>query len=131
MYQENFSIQNQVNINNFSLFDKNLKRVNENLIKVNEYYSSKNNHSDSIENYPQVMRNKQFNKPLDEKIDESLHFYDELYKIKINEIEVSRKMYVRNLMNKKVDTWTQTKRECSKITTKPNTPNTISVVLLR
>ena len=88
MYQENFSIQNQVNINNFPLFDKNLKRVNENLIKVNEYYSSKNNHSDSIENYPQVMRNKQPNTHYC-KINTSINLYSVLDNIIVKRIHSS------------------------------------------
>ncbi|XP_003248018.1 uncharacterized protein LOC100569917 [Acyrthosiphon pisum] len=117
MHQENFSTQNQVNENNFSLFEENLKRINKNLVEVNEYYSSQNDHSHSVENNTQVKRSEEFNEPFDEKIDESLHFYDELHKIKMNEIEASRKMSVRDSLNKKVDTWEQTKRECSKILT--------------
>ncbi|XP_022173587.1 nucleoporin GLE1-like [Myzus persicae] len=127
MHQENFSIQTQVNENNFSLFDKNLKRINKDLIEVNEYYTPKNDHPDSVENHSQIRRNEQINEPLDEKIDESLHLYEELYKIQMNEIEVSRKMDVRNSLNKKVETWEQTKRECSKIPTNVDEDSKCSV----
>lgn len=116
MHQENFSFQNQVNENNSSLFDKNFKRINKNLIEVNEYYSHSLT-SHSVENHSQVTRSEQFNEPLDEKIEESLHFYDEFRKIKIYEIEVSRKISVRDSLNKKVDTWEQTKRKSPKILT--------------
>uniref|UniRef100_A0A2S2PJA4 mRNA export factor GLE1 n=1 Tax=Schizaphis graminum TaxID=13262 RepID=A0A2S2PJA4_SCHGA len=115
MHQKNLSFQNQANGNNISLFDKNLKRVYKDLIRVNEYYSSKNYHP--IENNSQVMESEQSNKSLYETTDESLIFYDELYKIKMNEIEVNRKMNVRNVLNKKVDTWEQTKKNVSKIST--------------
>ncbi|XP_026804768.1 uncharacterized protein PFB0765w-like [Rhopalosiphum maidis] len=115
MHQKNFSFQNQDNGKNISLFDENLKRVYKDLIKVNEYYSSKNYHP--IENNSQVMKREQSNKSPHETTDESLIFYDELYKIKMNEIEVNRKMNVRNVLNKKVDTWKQTKKNVSKIPT--------------
>ncbi|KAL5241194.1 hypothetical protein ACI65C_008604 [Semiaphis heraclei] len=115
MHQENFSTRNQVNENDFSLFDRNLKRINKNLIEVNEYYSSKHDYSDSVENHSFVTSSEQFNEPLDENIDESLHFYDELKKIKTNEFEVSRKIDLRNILNKKFDTLEQTKRKTSKI----------------
>ncbi|XP_025201342.1 nucleoporin GLE1-like [Melanaphis sacchari] len=115
MHQENFSFQNQVSGNNISLFDKNLKRVNEDLIKVDKYYSSKNNHP--IENHSQVIKSEQINNSLYETMDDSLKFYDELYKIQMNEIEMNRKKNVRNVLNKKVDTWKQTKKKCSKLLT--------------
>jgi len=127
MHQENFSMQNQVNENSFSLFDRNLERINKDLIAVNEYYCPKDHHPDSIENRSQIRRNDQINEPLDEEIDESLHLYNELYKIQMNEIEVSRKIDVRNSLNKRVDTWEQTKRESSKIPTNVDEDSKCSV----
>jgi len=115
MHQDNFSTQNQVNENGFSLFDRNLKRINKNLIEVNEYYFSKNDYSDSVENHSLVTSSEQFNEPLDENIDESLHFYDEFKKIKTNEFEVSRKIDLRNILNKKLDIWEQAKRKSPKL----------------
>jgi len=117
MHKENFSLQNQVNGNNITLFDKNLKRVNEDLIKVNEYYSSKNDHL--TENHSQVIRSVQSNKsPLNETLDESYNnLYNGLYKIKMNEIEANRKIDVRKEMNKKVNSLKETKQKFFKTLT--------------
>lgn len=116
MHQENFSFQNQVNGNNISLFDKNLKRVYEDLIKVNEYFSSKNDHL--TENHSQVIRSVESNKSPYETIGETYNnLYDGLYKIKMNEIEANRKIDVRKEMNKKVNSLKQTKQKLFKTLT--------------
>lgn len=113
IHQENYLVGNHVNNNNFTIFDKHLIRINETLISVNEYYTPKFNHS--IENHSNFKENKDLNKPIEEENDQSIHMFNEFYKIAMNEFEYKRKMQVRSRLNKKVTTWESKRKEFANI----------------
>lgn len=113
MYQENYLIDPQVGKNNtfVTLFDKNLNRINENLKFVNQYYTPK--YEQPVEHIFNETEINKPNKPIDENINESVNFYNEFYKITMNEIESIRKTNVRDILSKKASFWECKKKENS------------------
>lgn len=122
---QNYPKRKQVSSNIFTLFDKNLHRINENLKYVNEYYTPK--FEQPIENHLNIIENKDLTNSRHEKDDKSLDIYNEFHKITMNEIEVMRKTEVRKMLNKKASTW-EFKR-CS--STVPNKKNNELMPLIR
>lgn len=115
MHLENCSIRSQVKNDNFSLFDKNLKRLNDNIKSVNEYYTPKYHYQiESIKNNSNVIEMKELHEPRDEKtINQTINFYNEFRKITMHEIESIRKTEVRSKLNMRINDWEQRRRECS------------------
>ncbi|XP_050443313.1 protein kinase 4-like [Adelges cooleyi] len=96
------------NTNGITLFDKNLCRINKNLEFVNEYYTPQ--HYELFENNLQTIENKSSEDTLEEPINQSVAFYDELYKLTMNQIESMRKTNVRKVLNKKACDWERQRR---------------------
>lgn len=112
MTQDNYlSVQHKMNNNNFTLFDTNLQKINEKLKFVNQYYIPK--YEQPVENHLNVRESKELSKTFDEEIDQSLNFFNEFYKLTMNEIESIRKTDVRNILNKKAMFWEHKRKECS------------------
>ncbi|VVC44232.1 GLE1-like [Cinara cedri] len=101
--------ENQVSDHKCSLFDKNLRRINNNLQYVNEYYIPK--HEIPVENQQKVREN--IIVPKDQK-EQSIHFHNEFYKIKMDEIEFIRKTHVKQILSQKANIWEQKRREFMK-----------------
>lgn len=113
IHQENYPVENHGNNNNFTLFDKNLKRINKKLKSVNEYYTPKFNHV--IENHSDFKENKDLTEPHEEENDQSINMFNEFHKIAMDEFESRRKMQVQSMLNKKVTTWECKRREYANI----------------
>lgn len=124
MHQENYSIKSQVSNNNYTLFDKNLHRINENLKYVNQYYTPKYEHP--VVNHSIVIESEKSNEPLDTKVDQPTNFFSEFYKITMNEIESKRKTNVRKILNNKAINWALKRKECS--TTQSNNEELMRLV---
>jgi len=114
IHQENHSSKHQISHNDFTLFEKNLHRINENLKYVNQYYTS--NYEQPDENLCKALETNELSElkePFDEEIDQSLIFYNDFYKIAMNEIESIRKTDVRNILTEKLNTWECKRKEYS------------------
>lgn len=108
---ENYSSTHQVGHNDCTLFEKNLHRINENLKYVNNYYTC--NYEQPVENLCKDLEINKLSEPFDEKIDQSLTFYNDLQKIALNEIESIRKIKLRDILTKKVSVWECKRKEYS------------------
>lgn len=129
IHLENCSIRSQVNNDNFSLFDKNLKRLNDNIKSVNEYYTPKYHYPvESIQNNFEVIEKKESHEPCNEKVNKTIDFYNEFHKIAMHEIESRRKTQVRSKLNTRINDWEQKRREYSNT---PKNTNEESKRLLR
>lgn len=114
MHLENCSIKIHVNNDHFSLFDKNLKRLNDNIKSVNEYYTPKFHHQvESIQNNSKVKVKNELHEPCNEKLKQTINFYNEFHKIAMHEIESIRKTEVRSKLNMRINDWEQKRKECS------------------
>lgn len=109
--QENHSSKYQISHNDFTLFEKNLHRINENLKYVNQYYTS--NYEQPVESLCKALETNELKEPIDEEIDQSLKFYNDFYKIAMNEIESIRKTDVRNILTEKLNIWECKRKEYS------------------
>ncbi|VVC45603.1 GLE1-like [Cinara cedri] len=102
-------------LRNQSLFHTNLNRIHNDLQRVNEYYIPKYDHQvnngqqSNIENIghkvPKFLENQKKKPPI--------NFYIELYRITMNEIELTRKTQVQQILNKKVNVWEQKRKDCT------------------
>lgn len=102
MNQENYCNSKQVSNNIYTLFDKNLHRINKNLKYVNEYFTPK--FEQPIENHLDFTENKELSNSLNDKDNQTLNIYNEFHKITMNEIEIMRKTQVRKMLKKRAST---------------------------